>query len=147
MLGSFNPMSSAGKCLQDYEWEENQARPRHTEAFKINVWIFYDLFKLNFELPPLKLLKQMTTLYIIQLDSNTPIWLLILSNCSLLYSTPISFGTPLCPWGFAGPFTLHHNHSKSKHRYLPTQRTIKSDEYQSHQMMALRHLKYELGEI
>lgn len=63
-------MSSAGKCVQEHKWEETQEKPGHTEAFKINIWIFYDPFKLHFELPSPKLPKLLTTLYIKQFVSN-----------------------------------------------------------------------------
>ena len=42
----------------------------------------------------------------------------------LLHHTLIPFGTPLPPHGFAAPIAPHHNQSKPKHPYMPTQRML-----------------------
>lgn len=137
-------MSSAGKCPQEHEWRENEARPGHAEAFKISIWIFYDPFQLNFELRPPKLPKLRTTLYTTQLDSNMLIWLLILSNYRACYVTlPSLLAPPYLPEVLQVPLLC----TTTRANWSTITRQLKERLNQSHQMVALGHLKYELGEI
>lgn len=95
IFGSFSPTF----CKHSKEHDrKNQARHRHTEAFKINIWILTDVFKLNVQFSPPKLRKLMITLHVLP---DCKCWSgLILSNYSLLHPPPLSLNIPLCLQGF-----------------------------------------------